>query len=142
MNQERIESSYEHERGPRMSDHESLERVRRDNREERERIVELRKKQPLKNKRNVGMAEEQELKKIDRIYAEFIMNSEFHMRKLVDFAVLARQEVLEGNENIENSDDEELLARLFEFCVNNQDLLERMEKRILQKKEEEPELFS
>ena len=125
-----------------MSDHESLERVRRDNREERERIVELRKKQPLKNKRNVGMAEEQELKKIDRIYAEFIMNSEFHMRKLVDFAVLARQEVLEGNENIENSDDEELLARLFEFCVNNQDLLERMEKRILQKKEEEPELFS
>ena len=140
MNQENIKNSYQPERRPRISEQESLERIRRDNRQEREQLTELRKKQST-NKRAFGLAEELELEKIDKDYAEFVMNSEFHMRKLVDFAVLARQEVLEG-EDIENSDDEKLLAYLFEFCTNNAELLERMEKKVLQKKEENPELFS
>ncbi|TSC73202.1 MAG: hypothetical protein G01um101470_224 [Parcubacteria group bacterium Gr01-1014_70] len=124
-----------------MSNQESLERVRQDNRVERQRLIELREKQPIKNKGNVGLAEKQVLELIDKTYAEFVMNSEFRMRRLVDFTILARQEVLEGD-NIENTDDEELLALLFEFCENNEELLDRMEKRVQQKKEEDPEFFS
>ena len=123
-----------------MSMQESLERVREDNRAEKARLVELRKIQPLKNKRNVGLLEEQALERIDKDYAEFVMNCEFRMNKLVDFAQLARLEVLAGDD-IENSDDESLLALLFEFCKNNEELLERMEKRLAQEKMEHPDLF-
>ncbi len=141
MNQEHMQSSLSPERRPRMSEGESLKRVRFDNQEERKRLLALREKQPLKNMGNVGLAEEQELENIDKAYAEFVMNAEFEMRKLVDFAVLARQEVLSG-ENIDDSLDEKLLARLFEFYMNNAELLEAMEDRIRQKKKETPELFS
>ncbi len=123
-----------------MSAEESLERVRQYNRAEKERLVELRKKQPL-GKSTLGLAEELELERINKPYADFVMNGEFHMRKLLDFTVFARQKVLRGDIE-EGSKAEELLARLFEFFTNNPELLEEMEKQLEKEKKERPELFN
>lgn len=141
MNQEHIEhTTSQAERRPRMSEEESRQRVREDNRKEKELVEELRKRQPLQRS-TIGLLEANQLEHVDKDYAEFVMNGEFYMQELVEFAVLARREVLEG-EVFEGSDDEELLAQLFEFYSNNKELIQRMKKRLNEEKASHPEKFN